>query len=221
MKLVDKFCEIACSVSGKDINNIEKRVCPDILVGYDNKFYFSKKERMKVSGIELSTDTYNQYTTIVIVLESPHIDEYSSDKKFCPTPAIGKTGTNLQKYFNQEKIFENIEIIGENKNYRVILMNVIQYQCSLGVSTKIYRDAIFDGLLKDDDIISNFVNRLKSYNPDVVFNGCTKGANNLRRKNVTQIILNNVKEVELFEMNHPCSWNRRNDGSFRNVIKIL
>jgi hypothetical protein len=70
----------------------------------------------------LSTDSCKEYKTIVIVLESPHIKEYLSDNKFGPTPAIGRTGTNLQKYFNHEKIFENVEITDENKNYRVIVV---------------------------------------------------------------------------------------------------
>lgn len=219
--LVNKFCEIAKKVNEEFFENLEKRACPDILAGYNGKFYFSKKEREKVSISDLSTDSYKECTTIVIVLESPHTYEYSSENKFGPTPAIGKTGTNLQDYFNQDKIFEKIERTDEYQNYRVVLMNVIQYQCSLGVSTKIFRDDIFDGLLEDDDIVSDFVNRLSSYNPKVIFNGCTEGKNKKRKKKISKIIRDNFVDVILFEMNHPSCWERKKDGSFRNVNEVL
>lgn len=219
--LVNKFCEIAKKVNEEFLKNIETRVCPDILAGCNGKFYFSKQEREKVDILDLSTDINKEDKTIVIVLESPHIDEYLSDNKFGPTPAIGKTGTNLQKYFNHEKIFEKIERTDEYQNYRVILMNVIQYQCSLGVDTKIFRDDIFDGLLEDVDIVGDFVNRLKSYNPNVIFNGCTEGKNKIRRKKISKIIRDNFDNVILFEMNHPSCWERKKDGSFRNVNEVL
>ena len=216
-KLVNKFYEIAKDVNKKFIDDIETRDCPDVLAGCNGKFYFSKNEREKVESLELSTDMYNDYQTVVIILESPHIEEYSKNNKFCPTPAIGRTGTNLQRHFNQDIIFKHSKTLNKNKNYRVILMNTIQYQCSLGVATKIYRDDIWDRLWKENDIVKNFVNRLKSYNPKVIFNGCTEDSNKARRTSVSQTIRNNFDNIELFEMNHPCYWERRKKEIYENM----
>ena len=61
--------------------------------------------------------------------------------------------------------------------YRVILMNSIQFQCSLGEIPKKYRDYMWlslwfgtNNLFKND-----FINRLNSYNPSYIFNFCTIG----------------------------------------------
>ena len=221
-KLVDKFCKIAKDVNRRFIKDIETRVCPDILAGCNGNFHFSKEERENVGSSELLTDNYNEYQTIVIVLESPHIKEYSEQNRFCPTPAVGRTGTNLQRHFNQDIIFKKSKTLNKDENYRVILMNTIQYQCSLGVTTKIYRDDIWDRLWKEDDIKKDFVNRLKSYNPKVIFNGCTEGSNKSRRISVSQTIHNNFDNIELFEMNHPCYWERRKKeiDENMNIIRV-
>ena len=69
---------------------------------------------------------------IVIVLESPHYNEYSEDGMPL-RPAMGDTGTQLKKNI-VEKINKNTK---EKKlkrgNYNLWLVNAVPYQCSLGI----------------------------------------------------------------------------------------
>lgn len=188
--------------------------CPDICAGEVVngivKCWFSKEERidnhkkLKIpSCIEKS---------IVIVLESPHKEEYAeNDSLDIPTPAIGKTGTNLQN--NTANLIT--EVSNHNKNikngsYRIILMNSIQYQCSLGYSTENNRDIVFKNLWDLPNIKEDFKRRLKSYKPKFIFNLCTKGKAKPKLNCLVQELVEEMykksKDVELYVGNHPSSW---------------
>ena len=118
---------------------------------------------------------------IVLVLESPHIEEYRETHE--PGPAYGKTGRNIKAFLphilaeaiRTKKMFEG-EPTGR---YKLILMNAIQYSCSLGVATEKYRDAMFLLSWKRDDVRNSFCNRLRRiYGNDgkcIVINCCTMG----------------------------------------------
>lgn len=111
---------------------------------------------------------------LCIVLESPHNDEFSPNGKPLG-PARGQTGLNLEsKLFDKLKKFYKDNNVVESGKYAVILMNAVQYKCSLGASTKYYRDRVWLNLwfngAKDD-----FERRIKSYDPDIVLNLCTNG----------------------------------------------
>lgn len=55
-------------------------------------------------------------------------------------------------------------------------MNSIQYQCSCGIATEIIRDHMWLKLwLGPNNLKKDFEERIKKYNPDIVFNFCTKG----------------------------------------------
>mgnify|MGYP006874821896 CR=1 FL=1 len=60
----------------------------------NSKLWFNKKTREKNQGALSNKPKQNDFN-IVIVLESPHKDEY---KTTIPHPAIGTTGNNLSKY---------------------------------------------------------------------------------------------------------------------------
>lgn len=89
------------------VKKIEYRTCPDILVGNDKEFWFSKKERIKhkneLNIFDSLKTRKKDELIIVIILESPHISEFSTkreddffDDKILANPALGKTGNNLQ-----------------------------------------------------------------------------------------------------------------------------
>jgi hypothetical protein len=149
--------------------------CPDDVMGDGKDFWFKefeRKDHKKMLNIEKSTLNYDK--TMVIILESPHIDEYSE-----PTfihPALGKTGKALMHCF--PSIYEKAKSLYDANNeytWRVILMNSIQYQCSLGENTKIYRDHMWLKLWFDGKCSEDFIDRLRSYQPDIIYNFCTKG----------------------------------------------
>lgn len=180
-------------------------LCPDIIagkIGSVNQLWFSAPERMKHKE-ELSDFSFDHHIqTIVIVLESPHIDEFSEtssisdffDDEITASPALGTTGNKLQKYLIAKLTEANI--INSDQNYRIILMNSIQYQCSLGDIPTKYRDHIWLNLWFELNLKTDFHNRLEKYKPDIIINCCTVGGHKSepdlpkRAKTITRKYLN-------------------------------
>ena len=168
------------------INDLTFEACEDQLVGVgkivNEKFEFSEKWILKDERIKnkenLKTTLYNDKKTIVIILESPHRNEFLED---FIGPALGKTGEKLDEYLEKrlnEKLSElSKKTAGKlNGEYRVILCNAIQYQASLGLDTEYLRDRVWLNLWLKRKLRNNFIERLKSYNPDIIFNLCTLGS---------------------------------------------
>ena len=156
----------------ENFKNFNTNCCPDIIAGKNGEFWFSKEERDNRKDFLDITD--EDIPTIVVVLESPHKDEFNNQNFPNGNPALGKTGKMLQEHF-KAILRKNISELPNN--YRVILMNSIQFQCSLGEVPKKYRDYMWlslwfgtNNLFKND-----FIRRLNSYNPSYIFNFCTIG----------------------------------------------
>lgn len=153
-------------------DEIETRKCNDVTVGEIKgsvaDFWFDKNLRIK-NNLEIPDKS--GLKTVVIILESPHTAEYDGD---FVSPALGTTGRNLQKHFYD--IFKSICNEGE---YRVILMNSIQYQCSLRMEPNKFRDNMWLKLWFKENLRNNFIKRLISYEPDIIFNFCTCGSHTL------------------------------------------
>lgn len=130
--------------------------------------------------------------TIALVLESPHISEFFKDsnctkKRTPPRPAMGTTGLNIIEYFPEtllkyllQRKIENGAITKtvrdiENGDYRLVLVNTIQYQCSLGEKPDEYRDDVFSECFNNPVFKNDFVERLKGYSPSIIINCCTGG----------------------------------------------
>jgi len=175
-------------------NNIESRVCRDQYVGKISRFIHTNNDFNRTFERPENVDV------LILILESPHIDEY----KGSPAPAKGKTGQNIRKYL--EEILRNNNI---NNDYEVLIMNAIQYQCSLGKNTKCYRNEIFINVWENEGK-NNFQDRLSKIvqENDIVINGCTKGnAKSELRVLVQQVIENSVQEnIDKYRINHPSSW---------------
>ncbi|WP_026395904.1 hypothetical protein [Acetobacterium malicum] len=136
-----------------DDNKYNLKKCEDILVGTilvkDNNIqtkgtdlYFSREERKKNNRDTKIPDNLENEKTIVVILESPHKDEFLDNGE--SFPANGTTGNKLQEHFLGliQTAINNLE----DGEYKVILMNAIQYQCSLGVETNYYRDENFKNI---------------------------------------------------------------------------
>ena len=162
----------------------EYRICDDNYIGtvsfdreksvwrYDKK-YILKEERNE-KNIKIDNKTNSR---LVIVLESPHIEEYSTKK---PMPAVGETGKALNEHLIDilNKKFTNYEksIDGKEGKFDIILMNAIQYQTSLGCVTEMFRDRIWLKVWIELGGREEFIERLKSYDPNIIMNLCTKGS---------------------------------------------
>ncbi|WP_291627685.1 hypothetical protein [Clostridium sp.] len=190
MNINKKFRKIVISLTN-NYKGISFKKCNDNYVGFfeysncvvNENLWFCKhlrninKDKVKITKDNLSDIKNRNEKIIVIVLESPHIDEFN-EKKFsvAPAPALGSTGCNLDKYFCKviNECFKEYEI--ENCRYHVILSNAIQYQCSLGTNTEVFRDRVWLKLWLNRSFKKYFINRLEEYSPDIIMNFCTKGS---------------------------------------------
>lgn len=135
----------------------------------------SKEKREKHSS-DLNNLDKNNEKLFLIILESPHIEEFKSIS-IPPSPALGKTGLNLQNNLI-EKIRDFVNNNSgkiPNGKYKVILSNAIQYQASLGYDTEIFRDRCWLMMWLSGGR-DNFIERIKKYKPDVIINACTEGS---------------------------------------------
>lgn len=152
------------------------------------------------------------YPVLVIVLESPHTNEF---KYAFPTLALGETGENLvkllPKYINRIDctIEDSISSKGsgyldmQSGIYRVLLVNAIQYQCSLGVSTKLYRTDVFNELWNKDEFKKDFTTRMLKHDVKIVVNASTSSV----RNNVQECIdLLGKIDIVKFHSYHPSQW---------------
>lgn len=168
---------------------------------------------------------YSQYSkgnnkTIVILLESPHIDEFNiQGQTYTTAPAWGKTGTMINKYFiialnNSIRAIQNNcqNFLTNITTYDVLLVNAIQYQCSLGmrpINIGI-RNKVFACLWNktSDSFRQDLIERLNILNPDLIVNACTS---ELKKRfcnnNAIMPGLANWN-VMMNASSHPSVWNR-------------
>lgn len=210
---------VNCAIAGikaskKDGFDIETgyfsyELCPDQYVGK----VCLKKEQWDRKPISNDDGTLsipgNSIGVVIFVLESPH--KYEFDKKtHAPIgPAEGKTGSSLAEMTRVLDFYPY-------RNYELILMNVIPFQCSLGVNPEKFRDEVFANAWNKIKIGESFFGKrlgdllgeLKKMKKSVVVvNACTTGEE--RQKSVQEIIEQvvggNVK-VTLLQTHHPSSW---------------
>lgn len=166
-------------------NKMSYDLCPDVVIGEINlntnfNLWISPNDRKKHIDKLLNYSSNNK-NNIIIILESPHIDEFKStttiegffDDNIKASPALGKTGRKIRKYIANKLI--NNYIIDSNTEYQIILMSSIQYQCSLGCMPTLYRDHIWLNLWFEKNLKLNFRYRLEKLNPSIIINCCTIG----------------------------------------------
>ncbi len=201
------------------INTITKRntkKCPDQLVGKllfnqeTCEFEFIKKVSTfnNVQGMKRTTlkkGVINESNAIIIILESPHIDEYKDGAPI--GPANGKTGDNINKYLcnilSEAMLSKVIMVNPKTKKYDLILINAIRYQCSLGVDTSLFRDFCFMKLWEKKKTVGSFNRRLNiildNYKNGhiILINGCTLGGHSdlltVHKGKITKKYLKEIK----------------------------
>lgn len=159
--------------------SVEK--CPDQVIGTckidDDGFRFMNNWISKEDRNNRNCNLNNivkSYKNLLIVLESPHKDEYK-DKEFI-APALGKTGINLKDKFESKinKVIENnTDLRGL---YNIVLVNAIQYPTSLGFTTSNFRDRIWLDLWIVNGFRKELIERINNYSPSIIINLCTNGS---------------------------------------------
>lgn len=203
----ERYRQVALDAIGSQKINIQCGACPDQYVGSIANFndtpgdFPFRKPVMRLDNCQ----------SVVLILESPHKKEFIGEWG----PAKGSTGTQIRKHIAQiikdaDKQFSGLS--------ELILVNAIQYQCSLGMDTRQYRDKVFRDLWERGGA-EDFKRRLKQLyrQGDMLMNCCTGGKSRLGlRQLVTDAIHNSLGEVPLYSGPHPCSWfserNRRSIG---------
>ncbi len=136
---------------------------------------------------------------IIIILESPHVDEFNGEGD-ANGPAYGKTGTNIK---NLLLMFRGLTgRLKKGNTYSLILMNAIQYQCSMGWSAGAFTKKIFNQCWKDFGE-KDFKVRVRNLNiseTDILINACT----NAGFSQVERILGEDIK----FRLHHPCLWHK-------------
>lgn len=234
-----KICQkILCKINKCDFV-LPKLICFDQIIceyehgkdSLNNITSFLAKNRIKKKRDDLYKFNTND-NNIVIILESPHVDEFRhiigcKDGFRIGMPCMGKTGENLKEYFidvlnNKENADEFKKELqnDKNKKFNIIVMNAIQFQCSLGFKlgkeedkfTK-KKDELCKKIIESDEIKENICRRLVKYNPRYILN-CSTGA---IRKDIENIVKNDLKDyidekvfkgksIVYIEGKHPSSW---------------
>ena len=122
------FSKLVSRVINRKISTIEERLCPDQYVGKISEFNAGQQDFPdRIPAIERP----NNQICLIVILESPHKDEFIGDLG----PAKGKTGRLIRKWIGTDELG-----LSQYRKYGLILVNAIQNQCSLGISTNLQLD---------------------------------------------------------------------------------
>jgi hypothetical protein len=171
-------------------------------IKYNNRSKFNDRDIKKDDNI----------ASIVLLLESPHKDEYSED--FKPIgPAQGLTGDKIDSMLLKIMNLNFDEFKLDEKKYRIILMNPVPYQTSLNYlfknkSEKInksVRNKVWKKLWENIELQDEFKNQISDLKPELIFNACTSEL----KPNISKFLktIESLNKTIIFEINHPSSWN--------------
>ena len=190
------FEQIVSSAVALQGRPFEMRACPDQYLGVLTEIIGNTKFPMR-EGVGKRPNS----PCLIIVLESPHVDEFKDE----PGPAKGFTGEMIRKYLPAALGRPTVEGMG------LVLLNAVQYQCSLGSNTVVYRDRIFRAAWSQGGR-KNFLARFQSVatHEDLVMNCCTKGndfeIHTPLRSLVECAVRQKVPQVQTIRRMHPASW---------------
>lgn len=197
------FSEIATRHLNSNQISFEERCCPDQFVGVISDIEDKGDFTCRLTALERPTNV----PCVLLVLESPHKDEFGES----PGPAKGRTGKNIIRYLRQAPKFR------DKDNFGLVLLNAVQFQCSLGKRTSVYRDAVFRDVWKEGGR-ADFESRLETlYRAgDYVANCCTLGnskkvADHLRIIVHEALISRLPDDTTVLRRNHPSSWHFTNN----------
>lgn len=192
------FEAIAASVCPGRASSLELRTCPDV--------YVSKAADLlqpDQSGLRRKASERPESRCLLLVLESPHKDEFTGE----PSPAKGQTGKFI---VNHLRSVAGLESAGE---LPLVLINAVQYQCSLGEKPSGgCRDAIFMAYW-DKGGREQFTQRLREVfrAGDILVCCCTRGGSRDPKAHLRQRVYEAMQSAEfnadILLRNHPCTWN--------------
>ena len=200
-----------------------KRLCPDQYVGLISDLaqnYYSRSEENNIFDYSQASLTINKKIQLpdnnfLLILESSHIAEYYEQvkrkiygkKRPSPAPAMGRfpgeTGYNIVNFLPKVFVHSPISI----KDYNLIILNAIPFQCSLGSVPTKNRNKVFKRIWDDFgyDLLHNRLTILwsilrESQKKVFIVNACTAMAG--QKKNI-QNAIKAVVGYEVLQLYHP------------------
>ena len=150
---------------------------------------------------------------VVVLLESPHRDEYGGKGTAMNqpiAPAMGKTGQRMDEYLGA--LFRAIGA----PVCEVVISNPIQFQASLyvvhknkiGSSRKRHlTNTVWEALWNVKQIRSDFLRRIRSYRPCLVVNACTRCLSGT----IDKFLRHALPSDRCWKTTHPFSWLNSNN----------
>lgn len=193
------FLEIVRRVRPK-VPDVEERLCPDRCVG-------------SIAALDSLNGWVDVAATqptpvpgrpcVILVLESPHKDEYAPIARYTPWPANGATGRLLRL-----RTHLLLPDGWDAERADLVLVNAVPYQCSLGGLPIEHRDAVFREAWRSGGREFFIQRLLQWYRPgDLVANACTKGgAKPYLREMVEDAIDDALPDALRRRHRHPCGW---------------
>lgn len=207
------------NITHKKGKYFSKFVCPDMFfcnISFKNNSWLvdDKKEILSRIKSKDNSDFFVDYSNIsknnhfIILLESPHIKEFNS-KGTAIGPAHGWTGYNIYWFF--EKHLKNSFLNLQENNYRVVVINAVQFQASLGLRpiNKTIRNQTWRELFDKGDINNRLLAFAAKSGDCIVVNCCTK---DLRQDLNDKISA--IKGIKIYQGNHPSRWFFAHDKTF-------
>ena len=148
---------------------------------------------------------------IVLILESPHQDEFS--RMFEPiAPAQGETGIQIEAHICD--LLRRIpSAIMDNQIYNLLIVNPVPCQTSLNYLHKMplqgvyktLRDKVWKCLWENDStkIKKEFIKTIETLKPKLILNLCTANLSEYVDRELVQISL---KGCKIYKAWHPSSW---------------
>lgn len=201
----------------------ERRVCPDQYLG--NVRVDSTRTSNPISneaGSDFATrlDVRNfkraNLPIVILITESPHISEYSGEVRPVAGVGYGDAGRAIRDLFQEACDIHNYLTVG---GYPLVVLNAIQYQCSLG-DIKKFRDKVF---IECWSVFgeTNFKSRLRSlFKPgDIIINACTAGSTRkIKLRELVKTAIDEAVGPATLEIEHPCNWRRTHNTAIKNGV---
>ncbi|WP_020564291.1 hypothetical protein [Methylosarcina fibrata] len=181
---------------------------------YDLRFQNGGWRFTAPGGHALSRFASNQFdqepkrrpNQILLLLESPHKDEYSA--QVAAGPALGASGRNIFVYFPTHvlPILMSLGLVlDRDHDYSFCLVNPVQYQASLvdihkESLVKNLRDKVWMALWPE--CREEFIDRLERYQPAILVNGCTSTV----KAELRGLLSSLESAAQRFEVTHPAAW---------------
>lgn len=167
-----------------------------------------------------------QLRSIVLLVESPHKDEYQFGNINCPiAPANGASGRNIHRCLR--RVLSCIEAMHIEAGLivpgcHVVISNPIQFQTSLHAihgtplsneHAMTLRNDVWRALWNEGEGVSGYIKlcfrvRLYTYRPSLIINACTgdwEEIDSLKRY-VGEFVRAELQNVPLYNVSHPASW---------------